>query len=193
MGRVQEPGHSEWYTPPTKTSLLRDICTIVRILSGSPSSKFLILQENWDAGTADNVLHLKIWVRWECESVSKERRNCCGPYRSMGIAWPLSKRDDVRDCQYGLNDLSDIPRTTTHTALVTETDISLSRHMCKRIYGPWRGIGESGASCYNFYGFQPTSPILKNERVPKRSRVRFPGLSDFLSSSGSGTGSTQPL
>jgi hypothetical protein len=29
--------------------------------------------------------------------------------------------------------------------------------------------------------------------LTQRSRVRFPALSDFLSSSGSGTGSTQPL
>ena len=30
------------------------------------------------------------------------------------------------------------------------------------------------------------------DRVIQRSQVRFPALPDFLSSSGSGTGSTQP-
>jgi hypothetical protein len=44
----------------------------------------------------------------------------------------------------------------------------------------------------------PTSQILVTMMTealhsPQRSRVRFPALPDFLSSSGSGTGPTQPL
>jgi hypothetical protein len=43
----------------------------------------------------------------------------------------------------------------------------------------------------------PFPPLLSSSQsswlLTQRSRVRFPALPDFLSSSGSGTGSTQPL
>ena len=39
---------------------------------------------------------------------------------------------------------------------------------------------------------QPVRPPLWSSGQIQRSRVRFPALPDFLSSSGSGTGSNQP-
>jgi hypothetical protein len=51
---------------------------------------------------------------------------------------------------------------------------------------------------FNFYGVMSAGPPLWSSGqnswlLTQRSRVRFPSLPDFLSSSGSGTGSTQPL
>ena len=42
------------------------------------------------------------------------------------------------------------------------------------------------------YLSKPARTSFKNQYEIQRSRVRFPALPDFLSSSGSGTGSTQP-
>jgi hypothetical protein len=47
----------------------------------------------------------------------------------------------------------------------------------------------TGTSTDHLYGVVVRLPGY----TPQRSRVRFPALSDFLSSIGSGTGSTQPL
>ena len=51
----------------------------------------------------------------------------------------------------------------------------------RRIFGPRRDDGPPLWSSGQSFGLQI-----------QRSRVRFPALPDFLSSSGSGTGSTQP-
>jgi hypothetical protein len=76
------------------------------------------------------------------------------------------------------------PRLTRVHTVGTQTGLS-QVYFCKGRDELWSGVLQFGPPLWS----SGQSSWLQTQR----SRVRFPVLPDFLSSSGSGTGSTQPL